>query len=425
MLEQNELLLMPEWQLEEQLDTICYFLKSVHPNLNGGEGFRPCVEIRPINRGEEDFMLSKSLMLWDLQPDSVERLRTFLARHNGYPACLFYSVYYYDNHKKTVTEAGKSKKSSRITTASAMGTSEIALDFDSISFETYVDLVDRFEDMGIYAIWVFSGHGYQAQILLEVNIEDTDILRRCVYKFRSKGFDCDPSCVDPARLMRLPYTYNCKCFKDPAYKDELIEPPFCKIMQGSATRYALKDILDKLDTLPTVSKADEDLLKKDAGASAKNKSSRKNAAAETGPDSFTVRKVEYPYLSNYELPEAVNKMLAYTPHGVRNKVLGYLIRLFKTQYKLSKTQIHEILTIWSQEACEVGWRREGQAGGFGRLWAGEGLSQIKKHEFFLRFCCSPHRKRTFLDFKRMTSFFFSYLHSPVCLYSPLKIASVC
>lgn len=68
--------------------------------------------------------------------------------------------------------------------------------------------------------------------------------------------------------------------------------------------------------------------------------------------------------------------------------------------------------------------REGQAGGFGRLWAGEGLSGIKKHKFFLRFCCSPHRKRTVLDFKRVTSFF-SYLHSPVCFYSPLEIADVC
>lgn len=67
---------------------------------------------------------------------------------------------------------------------------------------------------------------------------------------------------------------------------------------------------------------------------------------------------------------------------------------------------------------------KGRPAGFEWLWAGEGLLGIKKHQFFLRFCCSPHRKRTFLDFKRMTSFF-SYLHSPVCLYSPLKIANVC
>lgn len=55
--------------------------------------------------------------------------------------------------------------------------------------------------------------------------------------------------------------------------------------------------------------------------------------------------------------------------------------------------------------CQQG---RGRPGVFRRLWAGEGLSGIKKHQFFLRFCCLPHRKRTFLDFKRMTSFFFLF-----------------
>lgn len=347
MQEQKELLILPQWQLEEQLDTICDFLRSVHPNLNGGEGFRPCVELRPINRAEEDFMLSKSLMLWDLQAESIARLRTFLERHNGYATCLFYSVFYYDNLTKSSTAKSKSTKSSRINTAAALGTTEIALDFDSITFQEYVDLVDRFEELGIYAIWVFSGHGYQAHILLDENLEDKDVLRRCVYKFRAKGFNCDPACVDPARLMRLPYTYNCKCYKDPAYEEEQEEPPFCKVVQGSATRYSLKDILNKLDTLPTVSVEDEKACEPQKCST--GKSVTKQSVDE---DIATVRKVEYPYLSNYELPDAVNKMLAYTPHGVRNKVLGYLIRLFKVQYKLSKSQIFDILSIWAKEACE-------------------------------------------------------------------------
>lgn len=366
MQEQKKLLIMPEWQLEEQLDTIHDFLKSVHPHLDGGEGFRPCVELRPINRGEEDFMRSKSLMLWDLQPESVERLRAFLNRHNGYPSCLFYSVFYYDNLQKKSTGTAKNTKSTRIHTESSLGTSEIALDFDNISFDAYVQLVDRFEEIGIYAIWVHSGHGYQAHILLDENLEDTDILRRCVYKFRSKGFDCDPSCVDPARLMRLPYTYNCKCFKDAAYEDELEEPPFCKIVQGSSTRYSLQTVLEKLDTLPTVSKEDEKQYLKESSTSRKTSKAQKKRPSDE--DSFTVRKVEYPYLSNYELPEAVDKMLAYTPHGVRNKVLGYLIRLFKTQYKLSKSQIQEILSIWAKEACEPAYPAEDLKSDFTRLY---------------------------------------------------------
>lgn len=347
MQERKELLTLPQWQLDEQLDTICEFLRSVHPNLNGGEGFRPCVELRPINRAEEDYMLSKSLMLWDLQAESIARLRTFLERHNGYATCLFYSVFYYDNLVQSATSKSKTPKSSRINTATALGTTEIALDFDSITFHEYVELVDRFEELGIYAIWVFSGHGYQAHILLDENLEDKDVLRRCVYKFRAKGFNCDPACVDPARLMRLPYTYNCKCFKDPAYEEEMDEPPFCKVVQGSATRYSLQDILSKLDTLPTVSVEDEKACEPQ-----KRSTGKRVKTQTTDEDTVTVRKVEYPYLTNYELPDAVNKMLAYTPHGVRNKVLGYLIRLFKVQYKLSKSQIFDILSIWAREACE-------------------------------------------------------------------------
>lgn len=369
MQEKMELLTLLPWQVEEQIETITYFLQSVHPHLNGGEGFRPCVEIRPINRGEEDFMLSKSLMLWDLQPESIERLRTFLTRHNGYPACLFYSVFSYDNHRQSIgdsSKSGKGKKSSRITTPSALNTSEIALDFDNISFEEYVELVDRFEALGLYAIWVFSGHGYQAHILLENTLEDTDVLRRCVYRFRSKGFDCDPSCVDPARLMRLPYTYNCKCFKDAAYEDEMDEPPMCKIMQESNFRYSLDDIMEKLNALNTVSTEDEQEYLKECRKSAK--SSKKKGQLISDEDDVSVRKVEYPYLSNYELPAPVHKMLAYTPQGLRNKVLGYLIRLFKTQYKLSKSQILEVLKIWSAEACVPPYSDEDLKKDFTRLY---------------------------------------------------------
>lgn len=366
MQEQNELLTLLPWQLEEQLETITYFLQSVHPHLNGGEGFRPCVELRPINRGEEDYMLSRSLMLWDLQPESIERLRKFLTRHNGQPTCLFYSVFSYDNHTQGKSKASKNSKSSRITTDSALSVSEIALDFDNISFEEYVELVDKFEALGIYAIWVFSGHGYQAHILLDKALEDTDLLRHCVYKFRSKGFDCDPACIDPARLMRLPYTYNCKCFKDEAYEEEMEEPPMCMLKQESGSRYSLNDILEKLDTLPTVSIEDEKEAMKGTRKAAK--ASGKSKAKALGAEEVSFRKVEYPYLSNYELPEAVNKMLAYTPQGVRNKVLGYLIRLFKTQYKLSKSQIYEILTIWAAEACNPAYDTDDLKKDFTRLY---------------------------------------------------------
>lgn len=371
MQEKNELLTLPEWQLEEQLECISEFLGFVHPSLIHGAGFRPCVELRPINRGEEDYMRSKSLMLWDLNSESINRLRTFLERHNGYPSCLFYSVFSYDNHGTPATGKKDSGKSKRIHAGLALGTSEIALDFDNITVSEYHELVDRFESLGIYAIWVFSGHGYQAHILLDTELQDKDILYRCVYKFRSKGFPCDPACVDPARLMRLPYTYNCKCFKDSAYAEELEEPPFCNILQGSSTRYALADIFNKLNTLPTVSPEDEMIClaqENKAEKATSTASGKQKKAQQPSENAFAVRKIEYPYISNYDLPVPVTKMLAYTPHGVRNKVLGYLIRLFKMQYRLSKGQIFEILSIWAASACEPAYDPDDLKTDFTRLY---------------------------------------------------------
>lgn len=369
MRDKQEVLSLLPWQEEEQLETILYFLRAVHPHLNGGEGFRPCVELRPIIRGEYDYKLSQSLMLWDLEEASLTRLKEFLALHNGQPTCMFYSVFYYDNLSSAPAENGKKARSTRIKSETAIGTSEIVLDFDNISFDEYTELVDRFEELGIFALWVFSGHGYQAHILLDKPLEDKDILRKCVYKFRSKGFDCDTACIDPARLMRLPYTYNCKCFKDSAYESELEEPPMCKIMQESGTRYSLEDIFKKLDTLPTVSLEDE-LQCVEQKPSPEKKGSKKKAAAavDADDDSFAVRKVEYPYLSNFDLPDAVSRMLAHTPHGMRNKVLGYLIRIFKSHYKLSKNQSLEILTIWAKEACEPAYPPKELKSDFTRLY---------------------------------------------------------
>ena len=248
-------------QIEEQLQTILSFLESVHPTLCSEEGFHPCVELRPIPRGipkddKRDFPLTWSLNLWKLDDAGIDRLRKFLERHNGEPTCLFYSVFTYDNHKEVHTRKGAPAKSGKITTEAALEAQEIALDFDDIGFTEYTELVDRFEELGIYALWTSSGHGYQAHILLSEPL-GKDELRTFVYKFRSKGFPCDANCVDPARVMRLPGTFNNKCFKDARYASEQADPPRCEVVQDTSQRYDLTFIMDQLNTLETVSREDE------------------------------------------------------------------------------------------------------------------------------------------------------------------------
>lgn len=344
-------------QLEEQALTILRFLKSVHPGLMADNGFRPSVELRPIPRGEKTFMLTKSLVIWDLSEKTEKRLRTFLERHNGQATCLYYSVFTYDNNKQTLTSKGTPAKPGKITVANAISAEEIALDFDGIGFEEYIELSEAFEDLGIFAYWVGTGHGYHAHILLNEALSDKDLLKRFVYKFRSKGFFCDSACIDPARIMRLPGTFNNKCFADEDYAHERDNPPYCVVVQESEERYGLDELMEKLDSLPTVSKEDEDAylgvaVTPSKATSAAGEKEPESVSCDPVPaDGITVRKIEYVHLARFDLPPAVEKMLAYTPKGLRNKALGFMVGFFKQQYKMGMKLILETLELWRKEAC--------------------------------------------------------------------------
>lgn len=391
MFEADNLIKLNDAQLEEQLSTIVDFLSEVHPSLLSEAGYKPCVEIRPINRGEKrEFILNKSLNIWDLSDNTIERIKAFLERHNGKPTCLFYSVFTYDNAMESVTSKGTKAKPGKITKASALSTEEIALDFDNIGYEEHLELVERFQEMGIHALWVFSGHGYQAHILIDGSITDKDILKRVVYKFRSKGFNCDTSCIDPARVMRLPGTFNCKCVSDDSYDD--VEPPHCEITFYSVHRYSLDYVISELDKLPTVSTEDDDAFNEisssakdtspagiqDIGSGFKSKISKptstSTATDEVDEDVVQVSRIIYPYLDNYDLPEAISKMLAHTPHGYRNKTLGFLIKFFTKHYRMSKQSIWDITEIWSQEACEPAYPPKEFSFDFSRLYNMGGLN---------------------------------------------------
>lgn len=382
-------------QLEDQLHQIVHFLSAVHPSLLQTDGYRPCVELRPILRVEptgnprSTYVLRRSLQIWDLEERSLERLRAFLERHNGQPTCLYYSVFDYNNNADAKTAKGEKAKTGKITTASAMGAQEIALDFDHLNFEEYIELIDRFESLGLYATWVSSGHGYQAHILLEHRVTEKNALRQMVYKFRSKGFDCDPACIDPARVMRLPATYNLKCLKDEEYAHERENPPLCTVVQETEERYSLEKIFTKLDTLPTVSEIDEAAYLntlsptqesvQEAGndeevervmpeSSKESIPPAANGVSAAADDVVCVTRVEYPYLSDFDLPDPIRKMLAETPQGFRNKVLGFLIKFFKTQYKLGKQAILDILTVWAKQACQPAYNDSEFKKDFTRLY---------------------------------------------------------
>ena len=241
-------------QQEEQLNKILDFLTLVHPSLiNNNSG--ACVELRPLARNQDNvpFVLYKnSYNTWQLREKDIDILRRWLDARNGYPMCMYYSVYAYDHDKRTLTKSGKVAQKGKITVEAAKFAEELPLDFDHCDEEEMKKYDEMFENIGIRPLWLFSGHGYQAHILLTDKVVGKT-LKYLVKLIRAKGFThVDPACVDEARMMRLPYTFNAKCFeKRTKYPEERMDPPMCHVVKSSDKRVSLKALIDALESIPT------------------------------------------------------------------------------------------------------------------------------------------------------------------------------
>lgn len=365
-----------ETELEAQLKTTIDFLSQVHPELNSKGYQSTCVELRPINRsGEFNISLNRSLNLWRLDDKSIDLLRDFLYKHNGQPYCLYYSVFAYDYQKESYTKTGKKAIKGKITSDSALYTNEIVLDFDAVSYVGFEQIVQDLNKIGIEGLWVFTGHGYQLHILLDNPLYDSRNLYKLVYLFRAKGFMCDPTCVDAARLMRLPFTYNCKCFANEEYDEEFNSPPLCKIIKESNKRFSLEEIIDKLLSLPTVNLKDEEYYNKKLASEPEVKEELREDVSEDVSEEVSLGMIEYPeFLDFDDLPEAIVKMLKCTPMGFRNNALGLLIKYFKNYLMFGKDQIFSILKVWAESACDPAYNPLDFHKDFERLYQGGGLN---------------------------------------------------
>lgn len=368
---------LTDTELEAQAKTIIDFLLAVHPELNNKSPQNACVELRPINRSPDDFniRLNRSLNLWRLDDRAVDILKDYLFKHNGQPYCMYYSVFAFDYGKDGYTKAGKKATKGKITSEAAMFAHEIVLDFDNINYLSIQGLFRMLEQADLDGMWVFTGHGYQLHILLDSPIYDKHILSELVYLFRSKGFMCDTSCVDPARLMRLPFTYNCKCFLHEEYDEEYNNPPLCKIIKETSTRYPISEVVGRVSRLETVSEDDEKIYY-DSVAQKRKGQPRAEEEAPQKPttEGVMLSRAEYPeYLMSRELPKPILSMLQSTPIGFRNNVLGLLIKFFKQYLLLGKEQSWEVLCVWAACACDPAYNNMDLKKDFERLYQIGGL----------------------------------------------------
>lgn len=411
-------------QLDYHMESIVYFLKCVHPFLNGKQenGQRGCVEIRPLPRREEyEYRMTQSLNLWDLNEQSIQKLKRFVKKHIEYGSCLYYSVFAYDYDKEAYLKSGKKARKGRVNNDNALFTQEIVLDFDGIDQVGYEEVVMRMRNLGLDGMWVWTGHGYQVHILLDERVFEKDALAVFVEAFSGLGFACDVSCRDAARLMRLPATYNYKCLSDDKYVFE--EPALTRIVKGSDERYRKNEVLKRIwdeqrkigfdeevsntdevigkvqEVHNEVAVSDEDMqgfcdVQEKPQKSQKGKKGQRKNAIESQPgraDSIALERkndFQYPYVDHYNIPEPINKMLNSTPDGLRNKALGFLIRYLKTYVKLSKKQIEEILTIWAKKACQPPYDMKEFVEDLSRLYYYNGLnydSQLAQQFGFIDF----------------------------------------
>src|SRR5690606_263298 len=113
-------------------------------------------------------------------------------------------------------------------------------DFDNISYNDHKKQIERLASAGIKVSTIYTGYGYHDHILLDKPYEDKNLIAFFTKLFLQKGFPVDQEIRDAARIMRLPYTNNCKAF-DPTLRNYYSPNPKAiptEIVSISSTRYS-------------------------------------------------------------------------------------------------------------------------------------------------------------------------------------------
>lgn len=347
-------------QKKEQLDEIVRFLSLVHPSLLQADA-DACVELRGIARDYHvvPFVIRRqSFSTWQLRDKDISMMGEWLSNRNGLPICLYYSAFTYNYGKQTYTKSGKVAQKGKITVDGAMFVEELPLDFDHCDEILMHQYDSMLRDIGIHALWTSSGHGYQCHILLADRIYNKELFKFLVHLVISKGFThVDPACQDAARVMRLPYTFNCKCFESHSkYISERSNPPMCHVVKANCERISYDKLVEAFMSLPTVDEKEFNiaLTIRDAALG------HRNSKSDTEARKQSVRKEqeipEYPTeikkaIKDGNIPEAVVNALTYTPQGCRHDTLIFLINFLSRYVGLSAAVVRKTLTIWNETAC--------------------------------------------------------------------------
>ena len=348
---------LTEKELLQQTEEQVKFLTTIYPNLVEDTFQECCIEIRPIKR-LKDLEYTRSLNIWRLDNKGIEQLLDFNKKVNGKEFCVYYSSFALNYDIKS-----EGYQIGKVNNENARYTTILPLDFDEQSLTEITKQLDILRSLDIEFITVFTGNGIQALILLNKKVYDTKILKKWTTLLISKGFRVDDSIVDCARVLRLPYTFNCKQFdiNNKKYSHDAIEIA-TEVWEWTEKRYDILDIFNKLQTLPSIipsTKEEIEELKeletvkkvefeensiKDI--STNKKKEKINEIFEVVKSDIEVVKDQYKYINIKQIPDAVVNMLYKTPEGLRNDTLLFLVPYLRNTLKLSEKQVIETIKVW-------------------------------------------------------------------------------
>ena len=335
------------------------FLTYFFPFLLNKSYNENVVEIRPICRlDKEDSVYLESFNVFRIDDDTKERYIKFLERINGKPYCLYYSSYCFNNKLEI-----EGKKKTKINNKNAMATGVLAMDFDGITKSEFEKIKKIFSNLELSTLDVFTGHGVQSLILLKEMCFDTSLLKRWTTLLIRKGIKVDGALIDAARVLRMPFSYNCKAFDRQGKYFTFGEIPigiFTEVIEKATLRYSVGYVFKKIMELPDVIPAlvgenekiesDNRIMQIEKIETPKEKEIKKleKQRKEIEIQEINENEVRQAYsglINVKKLPLSVLKMLNKTPEGLRNKVTLFLIPYFK-KMGLTVENITEIMIIW-------------------------------------------------------------------------------
>lgn len=324
------------------LEKIFSFLKD-NDKYNDG-----AIEIRVLPRDEEKYINSRCF--WHTNSDEdVEYIKRINKEINGKYYCLYYSCYAFD-YSLNVNK----KQKGRINNENALFTVILPMDFDNMTEEEFLMGKQKFKDLGIETIDIFTGHGFQSLIMLNEKVYDTTIIKKWTNLLLQKGIKVDSALVDAARVLRMPFSFNCKEF-DLKKTEKYIKPKCIAayIFNDTDKRYNIVDVFNKIRGLDDVIASDKEadtvniqqqFITEKCKPISKKLKTKKIEVSEYA----TKEQIEklYPMFKNKNLQDPLLKIFYATPEGLRNKTMLFLIPFLKNSMGFSINKIKEIMVIW-------------------------------------------------------------------------------